>query len=101
MLTANHSPHSSPNRWLGADHVFIIENASETYRALQPGLQDLIDAGFVTYHWDGYPYGQRRAYKWCFEQHRADYNWMAFFDVDEYLVIREKCAAAAARGCGR
>jgi len=51
---------SSPNRWLGADHAFIVENGSQTYRALQPGLQDLIDAGFVTYHWDGYPYGQHR-----------------------------------------
>ena len=31
---------------------------------------------------------QLKAYAWCAEEQRAAFNWIAFFDHDEFLVLR-------------
>ena len=36
---------------------------------------------------------QLPTYAWCAEEHRRNFNWMAFLDVDEFLAVRDGCAA--------
>jgi hypothetical protein len=32
---------------------------------------------------------QLKVYAWCAEEQRERFNWLAFFDMDEFLVIRD------------
>lgn len=57
-------------------------------------LQDFIDEGFLTYNFDGTPGGQMKVASDCIRQHYLDYDWLSFLDVDEFLVLRNKCGAS-------
>lgn len=76
-------------RWIGVDHVYLTENvaAGEPLRA---ALSDFIDAGFLTYAVQRAPHAQMRTVAACVARHRGRHNWLALFDADEYLVVRER-----------
>lgn len=76
------------------EHVYLTENTPDNAAAVrkQAALQRFIEEGFVTYSIDPEPQAQMRVYQTCLENYRTGHNWMAFFDMDEFLVIREKCA---------
>lgn len=78
-------------RWLGVQHVYLTENASGTFREKRRLLHPFIDAGFLTLRVDKRPHAQLMVYHRCIRDHRSKHNWLAFFDSDEILVIREKC----------
>ena len=59
---------------------------------MQLGLKDFIASGFLTLKLDTRPQGQLRAYGACLRMHAHKYNWMAFFDVDEFLALRDRRA---------
>ena len=89
------SPHSHEGcpvcRWLGVDKVLLTEN-DET-PTLERDLADFIESGFLDYRLDPRPHAQQLVYDDCITEHRDQYNWMAFFDLDEFLVVRDECAA--------
>ncbi len=33
---------------------------------------------------------QMEAYYDCYEKHNKEYDWLSFFDLDEYLVLKPK-----------
>lgn len=74
------------------EHVYLTENdvgsGADKYAAFQP----LIQQGFLTLTVDETPKAQLHVYQKCIDEHRWQHNWMAFFDVDEFLVIKDKCA---------
>ena len=74
------------------DHVYLTENSDPIPSVLVEELQDLVDEGFLTLDSDGQKANQLPIYKRCMEKHRHKYNWMAFIDIDEYIVIRT-CAS--------
>ena len=75
-------------RWLGVDHILLTENDSS--KPILNDIQEFVDSGFVTYRVDNKPFNQMEAYLWCYEKYRHKFNWLAFFDADEFLVLREK-----------
>ena len=77
------------------DHVFLVDNGSAD-RGLIAQLRPHFSPRFVTFSEDDTPRAQLKAYAACMEERRAGFNWIAFFDLDEYLVLRERCARAAA-----
>lgn len=79
-------------RWLGVDHVYIVDNDSAPEYRIQPGLQDWVDSGFVTLHSMPGKQKQVRSYRLCDKLHRSQHNWMMYLDADEYLHIRDKYA---------
>lgn len=81
-------------RWLGVDHVYLTENASSV--PIKGDIQDFIDAGFVTYGTIKAPQAQMLVYYQCLQKYRHRYNWIAFFDADEIMVIREQCGSQVA-----
>lgn len=86
----------APRRWLGVDHVFLWDNNSEGGEAQRRVLARAFPRSFLSLYSEQEPRGQLKAYAWCAEDQRASYNWIAFFDLDEFLVVRDRCAAAAA-----
>lgn len=85
-------------KWLGADHVFLTDNDSTNSKDVIETLTDAFSSDFLTVREEKTPKAQLKAYAWCAEEHREDYNWMAFFDMDEYLVLRGEHAADPSTG---
>lgn len=69
---------------MGVEKFYIYDNEStdDTRRILQP----YIDSGVVEYtYFPGYRM-QLAAYDDCFARHRMDARWIAFIDLDEFIV---------------
>ena len=72
------------HRKMGVDKFFIYDNESsdQTKEILTP----YIDSGLVEYIWfPGYRM-QLAAYDDCLKRHRLDSRWIAFIDLDEFIV---------------
>lgn len=50
---------------------------------------------FLTMRVDEAERTQMKTYAWCVEEQRTHFNWIAFFDIDEFLVIRDDACAPA------
>lgn len=83
-------------QWLGVDHVFLTEN-SDAPATMEPALADFIAAGFVTFTVEPRAHAQLFVFSECIKRHRGEYNWLAFFDLDEFLTVRERCDTAPVR----
>lgn len=78
------------NEWIewhtanGVDKFYIYDNEStdETHKILKP----YVDAGLVEYHFIVGKKKQTEAYNDCVARHRYDSRWIAFIDLDEFLV---------------
>lgn len=81
-------------RWLGVEHIYLTENANQTQQQMSEQLHDFIDEGFLTYNHDDTPGGQMKVVSDCIRQHYLEYDWLSFLDVDEFLVLRNKCASS-------
>lgn len=79
----------SGRRWIGVETVYLTENLPGKPEMRGP-LKQYIDEGFVVYTHEPHPQAQIRVWTSCL-QHRAKHNWIAFFDADEFLILREGC----------
>ncbi|KAF8066394.1 glycosyltransferase family 92 protein [Scenedesmus sp. PABB004] len=82
------------HRWLGVSKFYIYDNNSTSPALL--GLWDLIEEGVVDYHYfrgrprrrpDFHDTNQYAAYTGCLLSHFRLHRWIAFIDVDEFLVF--------------
>ena len=77
---------------LGYNHIFIYDNNDINGEKLEDVIQKEIDEGFISiinYR------GDRdkplfRAYIDCYKKNNKNYNWLSFFDIDEFLEIKPK-----------
>lgn len=77
------------NEWIryhlhvGFDHVVVYQN---NWRAsIDDDLRDKV----TLIEWDtNDKFAQSKAYNDCIERFADDYDWIAFFDMDEFLVIK-------------
>ena len=77
------------HRLIGADHIFVYDDD------LTPGLQEFLQPHTkytTTIRWYN-PQFQRNqqleAYRNALQHHLADYRWVAFIDVDEFIVLEK------------
>eukprot|EP00892_Ulva_mutabilis_P000948 jgi/Ulvmu1/10854/UM007_0028.1 len=75
-------------RWLGVEHVYLTENAEEPTPHLRAEVDDFVQSGFLTYRTEARPRTQMKVYYECMHNNHAKYNWLAFFDLDEFLILR-------------
>jgi hypothetical protein len=75
------------HRSIGVDHFYITDNKSQP--PLRETLKDYIASGLVTYKYDTRDHPQVAVYNECIQQHKNDSTWIAFFDVDEFLVLKK------------
>lgn len=73
---------------IGFDKIFIYDNNHDGEEHFEDVLQQYIDDGFVDIvdcrnreRW------QLSAYNDCYLKHNAEYDWIAFFDFDEFLIL--------------
>ena len=73
---------------LGFDHIFICDNNHDGEERFEDVLEDYIGKGSVSIH--GYrnlESVQVKAYTDIYARYGCRYDWMAFFDFDEFLVV--------------
>lgn len=69
---------------IGVDHFYLYNNfSSDNYLQV---LQPYIDAGIVTLKDWKIKQGQMKAYQDCYDNYHDMTNWIAFIDLDEFIV---------------
>ena len=82
---------------IGYNHIYFFDNneiGDETLGDLQI-IKDGIKEGFISV----IKYIERnnshvtRSYYECYERYNLEYDWISFFDIDEYLILKPKEAS--------
>ena len=75
-------------RNLGFDKIFLYDNNDVDGERFEASIGEYIDCGFVeTIDCRGKKAAQMSSYNHCYEKHGAEYDWIAFFDIDEFLTF--------------
>ena len=73
---------------LGITHIFLYDNNDIEDENFNNILKDYINNNFVKIiNYRGLFKPQKNAYKNCYNNLKNNYDWIAFFDADEYLYI--------------
>ena len=75
---------------LGYNHIFIYDNNDINGEKLEDVIQNEIDNGFASIiNYRGFKNMPIfRAYIDCYEKNNKNYNWLSFFDIDEFLELK-------------
>lgn len=73
---------------IGFDKIFIYDNNHDGEEHFEDVLQSYIDDGFVTViDYRDKEAAQLSAYNDCYSKYGDEYDWIAFFDFDEFLTL--------------
>lgn len=73
---------------IGFDNIFLYDNNHDGEERFEDAISDYIDNGFVEVtDFRNIEAAQLLAYNDCYKKHGNDYDWIAFFDVDEFLTL--------------
>ena len=75
---------------LGYNHIFIYDNNNKDEEKFSDVLQDEIDKGYVTiidFRGKRDNQSQGAVYTDCYQKNKYDYNFLSFFDFDEFLEL--------------
>ena len=73
---------------LGVDKIFVYDNNHKDEEYFEDVLMDYINSGFVeVINWRDRMVCQLDAYQDCYDRFNKDFDWMCFFDFDEFLHI--------------
>ena len=74
---------------LGYNKIFIYDNNDINDERFEDIIQDEINNDFVSIiNYRGYKKHQFFSYQDCYERNNSTYNWLSFFDFDEFLEIK-------------
>lgn len=77
-------------RNLGFCHVHIIDNNDPDGERFEDVISDYIESGYVSIkNARGLKKHQCVAYRLFYDKHHKEYDYIAFFDCDEYLVLNQ------------
>lgn len=78
---------------LGVDNIILYDNndvdgpIAENIRDI-PEIAEMIDSGFIIHHKiPGESVAQVKYYTQCYKDYGEQYDWIMFFDIDEFLTI--------------
>ena len=73
---------------LGFDNICLYDNNDKDGEHFEDVIKDDIDSGFVILKdVRGMKEAQMPCYTKCYNEYRTKYDWIAFFDIDEFLHI--------------
>lgn len=72
---------------IGVDHFYLADNNSNP--RLKTIIQDYIDQGLITYHYDTREKPQIVFYNECIKKYQNESKWLLFFDSDEFLLLKQ------------
>ena len=77
---------------LGYNHIFIYDNNDIDGEKLEDIIQKEIDEGFISIinYRGNNKKPQMKIYIDCYRKNKKNYDWLSFFDVDEFLEIMPK-----------
>ena len=79
---------------IGYDNIFLYDNNDINGEHFEDVINDYIKNGFVKIiDWrqrNRSSFPQLEAYKDCYQRNKKIYNWLSFFDMDEFLEINKK-----------
>ena len=72
------------------DKIFIYDNNDSDGERFDVVLKDYIQSGFVeVVDFRSRKVAQLLAYQDCYDRHNKEYDWIAFFDCDEFLTFND------------
>lgn len=75
---------------LGFNKIFIYDNNHDGEEHFEDVLQSFIDDGFVeVINYRNKETAQLSAYNDCYQKHSNEYDWIAFYDFDEFLILEK------------
>jgi hypothetical protein len=76
---------------IGYNKIFIYDNNDINGEKFEDVIQKEIEEGFVSIiNYRGYKGSQFRSYKDCYNNNNLFYDWLSFFDMDEFLEVKAK-----------
>ena len=76
---------------LGYNHIFIYDNNNIKDEKFEDVLKNEINKNFVTIiNYRGLALDQTNAYRDCYEKNNKKFDWLSFFDLDEFLEFKNK-----------
>ena len=73
---------------LGFDNIYIIDNNHDGEEHFEDVLSPFVDSGYVKIlNYRNQIKPQMRAYTEVYAKIKDDYDWIAFFDFDEFLIL--------------
>ena len=76
---------------MGYNKIFIYDNNDLEDEKFEDVIQNEIDNGFVSIiNIRGYKNQQFASYKDCYGKNNIFYDWLSFFDFDEFLELNPK-----------
>ena len=74
---------------IGYNKIFIYDNNDINGEKFEDVIQKEIDEGFVSIiNYRGYKGSQFKSYKDCYKNNNLFYDWLSFFDMDEFLEFK-------------
>lgn len=75
---------------LGVDKIFIYDNNHGDEEHFEEVLNEYINSELVeVVDWRDKAICQLSSYQDCYDKHNSEYDWICFFDFDEYLYIED------------
>lgn len=75
----------------GVTQIFVYDNSfpdSIEHKYFRHAVEPFVKSGYVTIRdWFMQEFHQLEAYDDCLEKGRNSYDWIAFYDVDEYMIV--------------
>ena len=76
---------------LNVNKIFLYDNNDINGEKFEEIIEDYIKQGFVKIlNWRGKKTIQKKAMNDCYKKNYKIYNWLLFFDIDEYLYINKE-----------
>lgn len=70
--------------------IYLYENNEINGEKFDDVIEDYIKSGFVEIiNFRGVPIPQNKAYNDCYRKHNKDYNWIIFYDIDEFIYLKD------------
>ena len=75
---------------IGVDKIFIYDNNYDKEEHFEDVLQKYIDDSIVeVINYRNMSVCQLNAYQECYDKHGNEYDWLCFFDFDEFLLLEK------------
>ena len=79
------------HRDLGLTNIVLYDNNDIDGEHFEDVIGDYIDSGYVILkNWRGRKLAQIPAYNSCYNEYKNQYDWIGFWDIDEFLVLEKE-----------
>ena len=72
------------------DKIYLFDNNDKNGEQFEDVIMDFIKNGFVELiDYKGIPQPQLLAYNDCYRRYNKFYDWLIFFDIDEFIYLKD------------